>query len=90
MDYTVQGILQARILEWAAFPFSRGSPQPRDQTHISRASYTGRWTLYHEATSSSQRKKTKEEKQLMSPHPPHKETDWRVWVYCFEWETEVK
>ena len=25
MDYTVHGILQARILEWAAFPFSRGS-----------------------------------------------------------------
>ena len=29
MDYTVHGILQARILEWAAFPFSRGSSQPR-------------------------------------------------------------
>ena len=25
MDYTIHGILQARILEWAAFPFSRGS-----------------------------------------------------------------
>ena len=25
MDYTVRGILQARILEWVAFPFSRGS-----------------------------------------------------------------
>ena len=29
MDYTVRGILQARILEWAAFPFSRESSQPR-------------------------------------------------------------
>ena len=29
MDYTVHGILQARILEWVAFPFSRGSSQPR-------------------------------------------------------------
>ena len=29
MNYTVHGILQARILEWVAFPFSRGSPQPR-------------------------------------------------------------
>ena len=28
----VQGILQARILEWVAIPFSRGSSQPRDQT----------------------------------------------------------
>ena len=26
-DYTVHGILQARILEWIAFPFSRGSSQ---------------------------------------------------------------
>ena len=32
MDYTVHGILQARILEWVAFPFSRGSSQPRDQS----------------------------------------------------------
>ena len=36
MDYTVHGILQARILEWVAFPFSRGSSQPRDRTHVSR------------------------------------------------------
>ena len=30
MDYTVHGILQARILEWVAVPFFRGSSQPRD------------------------------------------------------------
>ena len=35
MDYTVHGILQARILEWVAFLFFRGSSQPRDQTQIS-------------------------------------------------------
>ena len=35
MDYTVHGILQARILEWVAFPFSRGSSQPRNQTKVS-------------------------------------------------------
>ena len=35
MDYTVQEILQARILEWVAFPFSRASSQPRDQTQVS-------------------------------------------------------
>ena len=28
MDYTVRGILQARILEWVAFPFSRDLPNP--------------------------------------------------------------
>ena len=35
MDYTVPGILQARILEWVAFPFSRGSSQPRDRIQVS-------------------------------------------------------
>ena len=35
MDYTVHGILQARILECLAFPFSRESSQPRDQTQVS-------------------------------------------------------
>ena len=28
MDYTVYGILQAKILEWVAFPFSRDLPNP--------------------------------------------------------------
>ena len=35
MDYTVHGILLARILEGVAFPFSRGSSQPRNRTHVS-------------------------------------------------------
>ena len=35
MDYTVHGILQARILKWVAFPFPRGSSQPKDQTQVS-------------------------------------------------------
>ena len=35
MNYTVCGIPQARILEWLAVPFSRGSSQPRDQIHVS-------------------------------------------------------
>ena len=35
MDYIVHGILQARILEWLAFPFSKGSSQPRDGTQVS-------------------------------------------------------
>ena len=35
MDYTVHEILQARIPEWVAFPFSRESSQPRDQTQVS-------------------------------------------------------
>ena len=32
---TVHGILQARILEWVACPFSTGSSQPRDRTQVS-------------------------------------------------------
>ena len=33
---SVHGILQARILEWVAISFSRGSSQPRDRTQVSR------------------------------------------------------
>ena len=35
MDYTVHGILQVSVLDWVAFPFSRGSSQPRDWTQVS-------------------------------------------------------
>ena len=35
---SVHGILQARILEWVAIPFSRGSSRPRDQTCVSYVS----------------------------------------------------
>ena len=35
MDYIVHRILQARILEWVAFPFSRRSSQHRDRTQAS-------------------------------------------------------
>ena len=35
MDYTVHGILQAKVLEWVAFSFSRESSQPRDRTGVS-------------------------------------------------------
>ena len=36
MDYTVYGILQARILKWVAVPFSSGSSQPRNRSQVSR------------------------------------------------------
>ena len=35
MNYTVHRILQVRILEWVASPFSRVSSQPRDRTQVS-------------------------------------------------------
>ena len=47
MDCTVLGILQARILEWVAFSFSRGYSQPRDRTqvsHIAGGSFTN-WAI---------------------------------------------
>ena len=34
-DYTVRGILQARILEWVAISYSKGSSWPRDQNRLS-------------------------------------------------------
>ena len=34
---SVHGILQARILVWVGMPFSKGSSQPRDRTHISQS-----------------------------------------------------
>ena len=40
------GILQARILEWLAISFSRGSSWPRGLTHISCISFIGRQILY--------------------------------------------
>ena len=42
-----RGILQARILEWVAIPYSRGSSPPRDQT---RVSCTDRQVLHHHTT----------------------------------------
>ena len=55
MDCSLPGssvyvVFQARILEWVATSYSRGSSWPRDQTHISRISSIGRWILYHWAT----------------------------------------
>ena len=35
MNYIFHGILQARILEWVVFLFSKGSSQPRDRTQVS-------------------------------------------------------
>ena len=46
---SVHRILQARILEWVAISFSRGSSRPGDWTGVSCASCIGRWILYHGA-----------------------------------------
>ena len=46
-DSSVPWILQARIPEWIAIPFSRGSSWSRDKTQVS---CIGTWVLYHWAT----------------------------------------
>ena len=43
----VHGILRARILEWVAMSFCRGSSQPKDWTRIAFVSCIGRRVLYH-------------------------------------------
>ena len=55
---SVYGISQARILEWVAISFSRGSSRPRDQTWVS---CTGRWILDRWATIPIQEWKTERE-----------------------------
>ena len=42
-----RGPFYYRGLEWVGISFSRGSPQPRDQTHISCLVCIGRQILYH-------------------------------------------
>ena len=63
---SVHRILQARILEWLAIPFSRGSSRPRDPTHVSYVSCTGRWVLYHYCPLGSP---TLHKQALCTPHP---------------------
>ena len=55
MDYSLLGssvyeILQARVLEWVAMPFFRGSSRPRDWIHVSFVSCISRQVLYTNAT----------------------------------------
>ena len=47
-DFSIHGILQARILEWVAMPYSRGSSQPRDGISVFSISCIGRRVLYHQ------------------------------------------
>ena len=60
LSSSVHGILQARILEWVAIPFSRGSSWPRDWTRVS--CIAGRFftiwvSIYSSWLSSNKRKK---------------------------------
>ena len=52
MDYRVHGILQPWRLGWVAFPFSRGSSQPRDWTQVSHTAggFFASWATRHHYT----------------------------------------
>ena len=58
MDDTIYGILQARILEWVAFPFSRASSQPKDWTQVSRIAggFFTSWAIREALTLRSKKK----------------------------------
>ena len=47
-DSSVHGVSQARILEWVAISYSRGSSRPRDRTRVSYVSCIGRQVLCHQ------------------------------------------
>ena len=84
MDYTVHGILQARILEWVAFPFSRGSSQTRDQvlvSHIAGGFFTS-WAT-REAHSSP---KTKSVSEISVMKATYKIAKMRIWVIYWKKE----
>ena len=73
----VHGILQARILEWIAIPFSRGTFQPSDQTLV--FCITGRFfTVW--ATGKSPKKKKKYE--ALAPEQGHEPWTLRLKVWC--------
>ena len=95
MDYVVHGILQARILEWVAVPFSRGSSQPRDWTQVCR------WILYqlshlgspfehiqdmsvekNECVEWRERSRWTDRHHCMAPKEKKKE---RIRVMCLDW-----
>ena len=67
-DVPVQGISQARILEWVAISFSRRSSWPSDRTHIS---CIGKWILCHCAP----------EKHLVAVKKRHLKADWDWHIY---------
>ena len=91
---SVRGILQARILEWIAISFSRGSSWPRDWTQVSRIA--GRhftdwpWIFYRikmfENYSTSQFQGT----SLVAQTVKHLSTMWESWVWALGWEDPLE
>ena len=71
----VQGILQARALEWVVILFSRGSSQPRDQTQVSHIAgwylgiyLTTNWNAYTLKTARTFLKEVEEDLKLIEKY----------------------
>ena len=84
MDYSppgssVHGVFQARLLEWVAISFSRGSSWPRDWTWISCTSLIGRQILYHCTTWEAQDLQYDLASPLLGIYP--KEIKTQQWKY---------
>ena len=66
-DSSVHAISQARILEWVAIPFSRGSSLPRDQTQVSGVSCIDRQILHQLSHQGSPNEVTVEQASFSFP-----------------------
>ena len=80
-DYAVHGIFQTRILEQVAFPFSRGSSQPKDWTQVSRIAggFFTRWATREAQPTSSVRSTRYSRYEQFHSYPK----------YCGEWASQV-
>ena len=78
-NYTIHGILQARILEWVAVSFSRASSQSRDQTQVSCIAdgFVTSWATreaQYEVINSTLKKKNKKKLRTLPKTEPHELT----------------
>ena len=78
---SVGGILQARILEWVAIPFFRGSSQPRDWTQVSCIAGR-RFNLWASREAPVRKYKKKKKKKKKERKDPDAEKEWRQEVKC--------
>ena len=82
------GILQVRILEWVAFPFSGGSSQPRDQTQVSGTAggYFTSWATREALRVSKDCPKSMTEPQVWISVVLENMSFFLMWAFCFSEE----
>ena len=96
MGHTVLGILQARILAWVAFPFSRGPSQPRNRTQVSciAGGFFTSWAM-KEAPATATAKSLQSCPTLCDPIPGTLQARTLGWVAisfssAWKWNVKVK